>query len=98
MLIDSRIPPQRIDLEFISFLGRNGVPLSIIFTKTDKQKQRETAANVAAFKKALSEEWEELPFMLLTSSATGYGRDKVLDHIDSINLSLKNGTEPSIDS
>ena len=98
VLIDSRIPPQRIDLEFISFLGRNGVPLSIIFTKTDKQKQRETAANVAAFKKAISEEWEELPFMLLTSSATGYGRNKVLDHIDSINLSLKNGTEPSIDS
>ena len=70
----------------------------LVFTKTDKQNQRETAANVTAFKKALSEEWEELPFMLLTSSATGYGRDKVLDHIDSINLSLKNGTEPSIDS
>ena len=93
VLIDSRIPPQRIDLEFIAFLGRNGVPLSIVFTKIDKQKQRETAANVSAFKKALSEEWEELPTMILTSSVSGYGRDNLLNHIDSINHSLENNTE-----
>lgn len=89
VLIDSRIPPQKIDLEFISFLGRNGVPLSIIFTKIDKEKQREIMANVKAFKKALSEEWEELPQMFLTSSVTGYGRDQVLDYIDAINQDLK---------
>lgn len=89
VLIDSRIPPQKIDLEFISFLGRNGVPLSIIFTKIDKEKQREVMANVKAFKLALSEEWEELPQMFLTSSVTGYGRDQVLDYIDAINQDLK---------
>lgn len=88
VLVDSRIPPQKIDLEFISFLGQNGVPLSIIFTKIDKEKQREIMANVTAFKKALAEEWEELPQMFLTSSVTGYGRDNVLDYIDQINYDL----------
>ena len=55
VLIDSRIEPQKIDLEFINFLGENGIPLSIIFTKIDKQKQREVVAYVAAFKRALSD-------------------------------------------
>ena len=88
VLIDSRIPPQRIDLEFIDFLGQNGIPLSIIFTKTDKQNQRETARNIKAFKVALSESWETLPEMFLTSSVTGYGRDVLLDYIDAINHDL----------
>lgn len=88
VLIDSRIPPQRIDLEFIDFLGQNGIPLSIIFTKTDKQNQRETARNIKAFKVALSESWETLPEMFLTSSVTGYGRDILLDYIDAINHDL----------
>lgn len=89
VLIDSRIPPQRIDLEFINFLGTNGVPLAIVFTKTDKEKQREVMANVKAMKQALSEMWDELPTMFLTSSLTGYGRDSLLDSIESINLTLK---------
>ena len=88
VLIDSRIPPQRIDLEFIEFLGTNGVPMSIVYTKTDKEKQREVMANIKAMKAALKEQWEELPPMFLTSSLTGYGRDAVLDCIDSINQSL----------
>lgn len=88
VLIDSRILPQRIDLEFIDFLGQNGIPLSIIFTKTDKQNQRETARNIKAFKVALSESWETLPEMFLTSSVTGYGRDVLLDYIDAINHDL----------
>lgn len=88
VLIDSRILPQRIDLEFIDFLGQNGIPLSIIFTKTDKQNQRETARNIKAFKVALSESWETLPEMFLTSSVTGYGRDILLDYIDAINHDL----------
>lgn len=88
VLIDSRIEPQKIDLEFINFLGENGVPLSIIFTKIDKQKQREVMANVSAFKRALKEVWEELPMMIMTSSVTGYGKDSVLDYIDSINQTL----------
>ena len=89
VLIDSRIPPQRIDLEFINFLGTNGVPLAIVFTKTDKEKQREVMANVKAMKQSLSEMWDELPTMFLTSSLTGYGRDSLLDSIESINLTLK---------
>lgn len=85
VLIDSRIPPQKIDLEFISFLGRNGVPLAVVFTKVDKQNQSETAHNVNAFKQALLEEWEELPPMFLTSSVSGTGRDKVLGFIEQCN-------------
>lgn len=85
VLIDSRIPPQKIDLEFISFLGRNGVPLAVVFTKVDKQNQSETARNVNTFKQALLEEWEELPTMLLTSSVSGTGRDKVLGFIEQCN-------------
>ena len=89
VLIDSRIPPQRIDLEFISFLGHNGVPLTIVFTKTDKEKQREVMGNIKLMKKALAEEWDELPPMILTSSLTGYGRDTLLEQIDTINGELK---------
>lgn len=89
VLVDSRLTPQRIDLEFISFLGQNGVPLTIVFTKTDKEKQREVMGNIKAMKQALGEIWEELPPMLLTSSATGYGRDALLDQIETINQSLK---------
>ena len=89
VLIDSRIPPQRIDLEFIEVLGTNGVPLCIVYTKTDKEKQREVMANIKAMKAALKMQWEELPPMYLTSSLTGYGRDGVLDCIESINQSLE---------
>ena len=88
VLIDSRIPPQRIDLEFINFLGQKGVPLTIVFTKTDKEKQREVMDNIKKMKLALGEIWEELPPMLLTSSLTGYGRDTLLDQIDTINQSI----------
>lgn len=88
VLIDSRIPPQRIDLEFINFLGTNGVPLTIVYTKTDKEKQREVMGNIKLMKQTLSQTWEELPPMLLTSALTGYGRDSLLDQIDTINQSL----------
>lgn len=88
VLIDSRIQPTRIDLEFIEFLGRNGVPLTIVFTKTDKEKQREVMGNIKLMKQALSEIWDELPPMVLTSALTGYGRDALLDQIETINNSL----------
>ena len=90
VLIDSRIPPQRIDLEFIGFLGQNGVPLTIVFTKTDKEKQREVMGNIRLMKQELKKMWEELPPMVLTSSVTGYGRDALLNEIDCINERLKN--------
>jgi GTP-binding protein len=88
VLVDSRIPPQRIDLEFIEFLGTHGVPLTIVLTKTDKEKQREVAANIKLMKEALAKQWETLPPMMLTSSLTGYGRDTLLDDIETINQSL----------
>ena len=81
VLVDSRLEPQRIDLEFIAFLGQHGVPLTIVFTKTDKEKQREVMGNIKLMKQELEQMWEELPPMLLTSSATGYGRDALLDQI-----------------
>lgn len=90
VLVDSRLKPQRIDLEFIAFLGQNGVPLTIVFTKTDKEKQREVMGNIKLMKQELEQMWEELPPMLLTSSATGYGRDALLDQIETINQSLRN--------
>lgn len=89
VLVDSRIPPQAIDLEFINYLGTNGIPLSIVFTKIDKQKQREIAATVNTYKSTLSQLWEELPPIMLTSSVTGYGRDTILNYIDTINTNLK---------
>lgn len=88
VLVDSRIPPQKIDIDFIDFLGRNGVPLSIVFTKTDKRQQKLIASTVNGFKQALSETWEELPEMFLTSSASHYGREHLLGQIAKINQLL----------
>ena len=93
VLVDSRLSPQAIDLEFINFMGSNGLPLSVVFTKVDKQKQSETAKNVNAFRKALEERWEELPTMFMTSSVSGTGRSKLLDYIDSINHMLSHPTQ-----
>ena len=88
VLVDSRIPPQRIDLEFIGFLGTNGIPFTIVYTKTDKEKQREIMANIKQMKTILSEQWEELPPIILTSAQNGYGRQALLDQIEAINQSL----------
>ena len=85
VLIDSRLTPQRIDLEFIQWLGEEGVPFSIIFTKADKNKIGELRKNVNRFLDELRKEWEELPPHFVTSSAQGRGRDEVLDYIDQIN-------------
>lgn len=93
VLLDSRIPPQRIDLDFISFLGRNGVPLSLVYTKVDKQKQSEVMRNINAMKAELAKEWDELPLIMMTSSVSGYGRDNLLDFIDSINHSLTDNND-----
>lgn len=85
VLIDSRLTPQRIDLEFIQWLGEEGVPFSIIFTKADKNKTGELRKNVNRFLDELRKEWEELPPHFVTSSAQGRGRDEVLDYIDQLN-------------
>ena len=88
LLIDIRHEPLAIDLEFIEWLGENGVPFAIIFTKADKlglQRQRE---NVDRYLARLSEQWEELPPHFVTSSEKGLGRDEVLGYIELINKSL----------
>ena len=89
LLIDSRLEPQKIDLEFIHFLGENGVPFALIFTKSDKTKRSQLGGNVARFLNALKKEWDELPPHFVTSSADRSGRDEVLDYIEQINASLK---------
>ena len=89
VLIDVRHDPQKIDLEFFEWLGENGVPFSIIFTKADKVSVGKAKANVEAYMKKLSEQWEELPPYFLSSSEKKTGRVEILDYIDSINKSLK---------
>ena len=85
VLIDCRHEPQKIDLEFIQWLGENGVPVSIIFTKADKLTKTALASNIAAYKKRLLEEWEELPPVFVTSSESAVGRDEVLQYINEVN-------------
>lgn len=88
VLVDSRHEPQRIDLEFIEWLGENGIPFSIVFTKADKQSHSKTTTNVQAYIKKLEEQWEELPPYFVTSAETGEGRDALLSYIEEINQSL----------
>lgn len=89
VLLDCRHEPQKIDLEFIQWLGENGVPFSIIFTKADKLTRSALAANVNAYKNRLLEEWEELPPVFVTSSETALGREDVLQYINSVNETLR---------
>ena len=88
VLVDSRHEPQKIDLEFFRWLGENGVPFAIIFTKADKLSRTALASNVDAYKKTLLKEWEELPPVFVTSSENALGRDEVLGYISEINASL----------
>lgn len=85
VLVDSRIEPQKIDLEFIAHLGENQLPFAIIFTKADKLSKSKLAANVEAYKQRLLEEWEELPPMIISSSEDRTGRDEILDLIEKYN-------------
>ena len=91
VLVDVRLEAQKIDLEFIEWLGQSSVPFAIVFTKADKLTQNKVAQNVAAYKKVLSETWEELPPIFITSSESRQGRDEVLQYIEDINKSLQNG-------
>lgn len=88
VLIDSRLEPQKIDLEFIEWLGLNGVPFSIVFTKADKLNKGELARNVQTFMASLSEQWEEMPPYFISSSEKGTGREEILGYIESINNGL----------
>ena len=85
VLIDSRHEPQKIDMEFFEWLGENGVPFSIVFTKTDKRSRQAADRNVASYCTRLLEQWEELPPVFVTSSETGAGRENLLDYIEQLN-------------
>lgn len=92
VLIDVRHKPQRIDMEFMEWLGENGVPFSIIFTKADKLGRVRVNENVSAYLKELSEQWEELPPHFITSAETRQGREEVLDYIEQINRDIRNAS------
>lgn len=88
VLVDIRLEPQKIDLEFMEWLGLSGIPFSIVFTKADKLTPNKARQAVEAYKKVLLETWEELPPVFVTSSEKKEGRDEILDYIEQINGSL----------
>ena len=88
VLVDVRLEPQAIDLEFMNWLGMSGVPFSILFTKADKLSATKVRLNVDAYQKKMLEAWEEMPPFFITSAEKGTGREEVLDYIEKINKSL----------
>jgi GTP-binding protein len=91
VLLDCRHEPQTIDLEFISWLGENGIPFSIIFTKTDKISASKLNENVDLYKAKLLETWEEIPPIFFSSAERKKGKEEILAYIHQINASLKEG-------
>ena len=89
VLVDCRHEPQKIDLEFMAWLGENGVPFAIVFTKGDKLGKVRLKENVEAYKNRLLEEWEELPPVFVTSSETGFGGEELTSYIEELNESIK---------
>ena len=89
VLIDCRHEAQKIDLEFINWLGENGVPFAIVFTKGDKLGKVRLKENVEAYKARLLEEWEELPPVFVTSSETGLGGEELTNYIEELNETVK---------
>lgn len=89
VLVDSRIKPQKIDLDFIAGLGENKVPFVIVFTKADKLGSGQLSANIEVYKNELLKEWEELPTMIVTSSEKKTGRDEILDLVEFYNKEFK---------
>lgn len=85
VLVDIRLEPQKIDLEFMEWLGLSSIPFSIVFTKADKLSASKATQMVEAYKKTLLDTWEELPPIFITSAEKRQGRDEVLDYIDQIN-------------
>ena len=88
VLVDVRLEPQAIDLEFMEWLGVSSIPFSIIFTKADKLTAAKVRANVDLYIQRMMETWEEMPPYFITSAEDRRGRDEVLDYIDQINKSL----------
>ena len=89
VLVDSRLAPQRIDLEFMQWLGENEVPFAIVFTKSDKLGRGRLKENIETYKRSLLDTWEELPPIFVTSAETGFGTDELLAYIESINTKMQ---------
>ena len=89
VLVDCRLEPQKIDLDFMNFLGENEIPFAIVFTKADKVGKGHLSENIANYKLKLQDTWEELPPIFLTSAEKGEGRDELINYIERINESLK---------
>lgn len=89
LLLDSRHEPQKIDLEFMTWLGENGIPFSIVFTKVDKLSKSKVSENTDKYLKVLQETWEELPPIFVTSSEKRQGGDEILNYIETINKTLE---------
>lgn len=85
VLVDSRHEPQKIDLEFLEWLGENGIPFSIVFTKIDKLGKEAIKKNINDYCNKLLEQWEELPPIFMTSGEDGRGREELLDYIEELN-------------
>ena len=85
LLVDVRLDPQPNDLDMIQWLGEEGIPFVILFTKSDKLKQPAIMSNVAFYRRTLKRSWETLPHLIITSSETGLGRGEVLDFIADVN-------------
>lgn len=92
VLIDCRHEPQQIDQAFIEWLGENGIPFALIFTKADKLKSGRLQANIRAYLQQLQEQWEELPPYFITSSENRLGKEEVLSYIEQINKEIFHST------
>jgi len=89
VLIDSRHEPQKVDLEFIQWMGENGIPFSIIFTKADKLKPKALERNIETYTQKMLETWEEMPKFFITSSSNSTGREELLRYIGEVNEQVK---------
>lgn len=89
VLIDSRLEPQKIDLEFCNWLGEKGLSFVLVFTKADKQSSIKTDQSIAKFKKALLATFDEMPQFFITSSETQQGREEILEFIDAVNQNFE---------
>jgi GTP-binding protein len=88
-LFDIRVSPQKNDMDFIKWLGKNSIPFVIIFTKADKITQREREINIKIYKDRILQEWEELPQLFMTSSEKKLGKDSLLEFIDNVNQEFR---------
>lgn len=89
VLLDSRLEPQKIDLEFMTWCAEEQLPFSMVFTKIDKLSSSALQKNLAAYKKEMLKYWESLPPLFTTSSESKFGREKLLNYIDQINQAIK---------